>query len=361
MTIFERISAEHKEDETYNRLQGYYDRAKARAAKGAIHTGFAGLDDILSGGLYSGLYIIGGGTSIGKTSFILQLADTIAASGKDVMFYSLEMSADELIARSLSRITYQHKGLTGALSMIECYLWKSKDRSEDEVTTTLSAAYDEYINTIGKHLYITEGNSHTSIQDIKDNVQCHQIAAEISLQPMDKSPVIFIDYLQLIAPESYYYTYTDQDGIEHERKTTPNQTDKQRIDKIIQDLKTLSRDLDTPVICVSSYNRGAYNKGANLDNFKESGNIEYSSDVCMCLQLQGATNSENNADKESSKELMKQEQEKLNNGQFGNIELCILKNRRGKKDVKQPLLLNNRYNIYMDESQLKALQRSKRK
>ena len=62
-------------------------------------TGFYELDDALCGGLYgSQLICIGAISSLGKTSFCLQIADQMAEAGKDVLIFSLEMSQDELLA-----------------------------------------------------------------------------------------------------------------------------------------------------------------------------------------------------------------------------------------------------------------------
>ena len=61
-------------------------------------TGFNYLDDLLDCGLFSGLYIIGAISSLGKTNFCVQIMDNIAQAGHDVIFFSLEMAAEELIA-----------------------------------------------------------------------------------------------------------------------------------------------------------------------------------------------------------------------------------------------------------------------
>ena len=71
-----------------------------------ISTGFEILDDKLDGGLYPGLYVIGAISSLGKTTLVLQIADQIAKAGQDVLFFSLEMARNELMAKSISRQTY---------------------------------------------------------------------------------------------------------------------------------------------------------------------------------------------------------------------------------------------------------------
>ncbi len=61
---------------------------------------------MLDGGLYEGIYICGAISSLGKTTFITQIADQIAADGRDVLIFSLEMARSEIIAKSISRLTY---------------------------------------------------------------------------------------------------------------------------------------------------------------------------------------------------------------------------------------------------------------
>ena len=76
-----------------------------RGRRDVYSTGFENLDRLLDGGLYPGLYIIGAISSLGKTTFCIQMMDNIAKQGHDVIFFSLEMAAEELIAKAISRFT----------------------------------------------------------------------------------------------------------------------------------------------------------------------------------------------------------------------------------------------------------------
>ena len=68
-----------------------------------IATGFPRLDDLFFGGLRAGLYVLSAVPSWGKSAFCGQLADTAAAAGRNVLYFTLEMSTEELAARSISR------------------------------------------------------------------------------------------------------------------------------------------------------------------------------------------------------------------------------------------------------------------
>ena len=98
---------EYLKNSTVNYLQNFISDITDNVNTPCISTGFNKLDKILDGGLYEGLYILGAISSLGKTTLILQIADQIAQSGKDILIFYLEMARNELIAKSISRHTLQ--------------------------------------------------------------------------------------------------------------------------------------------------------------------------------------------------------------------------------------------------------------
>ena len=82
----------------------FFDRETEKISR-PVPTGFPRLDRLLGGGLRVGLTTLGAGTSFGKTALTMQIAENMNRSGQDVLFFSLEMGANELRARSLSRLT----------------------------------------------------------------------------------------------------------------------------------------------------------------------------------------------------------------------------------------------------------------
>ena len=89
------------------KMQAFLQRIKEGRNAKTYSTGLKALDKALNGGLREGLYFLGAMSGFGKTTLALQIADTIAAAGDDVLYISLEMSADDLTAKSISRRTYQ--------------------------------------------------------------------------------------------------------------------------------------------------------------------------------------------------------------------------------------------------------------
>lgn len=278
-----------------------------------IPTGFSSLDDLLDGGLYAGLYVVGAISSLGKTTFCLQIADQIAQSGQDVLIFSLEMARDELIAKSVSRLTLledmRQNGSTAHAKTTRGIMTGTRYADYSQTEKSLIQASVTAYGNYAKNIYITEGMGNVGVEDIRDKVQKH-------IKITGKAPVVLIDYLQIIAPADM------------------RATDKQNTDKAVLELKRLSRDYGIPVIGISSFNRDNYTAPVNLASFKESGAIEYSSDVLIGLQYSGMDYQEGEADKAREKrlrELMKSVIADGKNGKPQKIQVKILKNRNGSK------------------------------
>ena len=278
-----------------------------------LPTGFASLDKVLDGGLYPGLYCIGAISSLGKTTFCLQIADYIAASGADVVIFSLEMGRDELIAKSLSRLSMSAsiescgnttfaKTTRGIMTYSR---YASYSQEEMDVLRSSIVAYQEYAG----HIYIVEGMGNVGVDQIRAEVERHK-------RITGRAPVVLCDYLQILAPMD------------------PRYSDKQNTDKAVVELKRMSRDFKIPVIGISSFNRDNYTSPVNLAAFKESGAIEYGSDVLIGLQYDGMDYRDGETDKERDRRvrtLMKDVVEKGKNGQAQAIQVKVLKQRNGSK------------------------------
>lgn len=282
----------------------------------AISTGFPQLDSALGGGLYPGLYTIGAISSLGKTTLMCQIADQIAVGGRDVLIFSLEMGEDEIIAKSISRLSAVYKNLEGKnpgnvnvprTVTVRELLNNPGIKGEKALLDHLFGAY----RRAGNHIYIYEGKGDISVKDVYNIVEEH-------IQRMNRNPVVVIDYIQILAPYDAKFS-----------------TDKQHIDKTILELKRLSRDFDLTVIGISSLNRMSYNDKVSMSAYKESGAIEYSSDVLIGLQLLGV--GEPGFDVEQAKQ---QDPRK--------IELVVLKNRNGLIGPMSPMYFYPRWNYFTE-------------
>lgn len=280
---------------TAHYLQNFIDGIADSVNTPYIPTGFNKLDAVLDGGLYEGLYIVGAISSLGKTTLITQIADQIAQAGHDVLIFSLEMARAEIMAKSISRHTLQQVLSSGGdirnakttRGITTGKRYENYSKTERDLINGAIVAYSQY----AEHIYISEGIGDIGADQIRETVKKHILFT-------GKTPVVIIDYLQILAP------YSDR------------ATDKQNTDKAVMELKRISRDFKTPVIGISSFNRANYKEAVTMEAFKESGAIEYSSDILIGLQLKGAGKKDfdaNEAKKKSPRE----------------IELVILKNRNG--------------------------------
>lgn len=289
-------------------LPAFEEEIRKRANTPAISTGFYSLDQILDGGLYDGLYIMGAISSLGKTTFALQLMDNIAQAGNDVLIFSLEMARFELMAKSISRHTFLlSDGKTKDAKTTRGILAGSRyDHYNQNERDLIRMAKEEYKKYAGR-IVIEEGVGNVDIKRVKSIVKQH-------IESTGRRPVVLIDYLQLLAPADPHYS------------------DKQNTDRAVLELKRMSRDYDIPVVAISSFNRNSYTDPVNMAAFKESGAIEYSSDVLIGLQYEGMDYQEGEAEKTREKrirDLLKEMENVARDGETQRIQVKILKNRNG--------------------------------
>lgn len=262
-----------------------------QAQRPPLSTGFPTLDKALDGGFYDGLYVLGAVSSLGKTAFCMQIMDALARQGRDVLVFSLEMTAFELMARSISRESFLSdttRGRTLAKTVRGVLDGRRYRFYTPQESAHLAAAKDTYA-AYGNHLWFREGDHETGLAYISGQIARH--IAETGV-----TPVVLIDYLQIIAPVDVHFT------------------DKQNLDRIVCALKKLSRTYALTILAISSFNRENYNLEVSMSAFKESGGIDYSADVLMGLQARGAGSRTFNIDEEKRKDPRE-------------LELKILKNR----------------------------------
>lgn len=309
----ERAQLEAESAKAY--IPEFLRKIKSKAYHESVKTGFPTFDSALEGGLYPGLTVIGAVSSLGKTTFALQIADHIASQGRSVLFFSLEMGRAELIAKSLSRLTFQNAPKRAysktTRKILSGNLFADALKGEPGELETVNGAIDEYSGTVAKNLFIIEGAGEIGAEEIAEKVKRHAEA-------FGRAPVVIVDYLQILKPEN------------------DRLTDKQATDKAVLTLKRLSRDYDTQIICISSFNRDNYNEPVNMRSFKESGAVEYGSDYCIGLQYAGMDYQ--SGEKEQARlqriyELIRENTEKAKNGTPQKIEVKVLKNRNGKRDT----------------------------
>lgn len=314
-------------------IAGFMDQFRAHIEDSSrvrpIATGFAGLDKPLGGGLYPGLVFMGAISSLGKTTFLLQIAENISRSGTDVLYFSLEMSKDELIAKTISRLTYEISKFNGkgpqnaktTLGILDGSRYQHYNREEQEL---IEQAMTRYEAENAPHLWFYEGVGDIGVQAIREAILQH-------IRQSGRRVVVMIDYLQILAP--------------YDAKLT----DKQNIDKTVLELKRISRDYSIPILAISSLNRESYTAPVNVSAFKESGAIEYGADVLIGLQFAGMDYQKGDIKEKRVMRvnaLMDEAQQKQRNGIPVTCQVKVLKNRNGPKENEIYLDFVARFNDY---------------
>ena len=222
------------------------ERMKNRGGLTGVTSGFLDLDEKTSGFQRSDLIILAARPSMGKTAFALSVARNAAAKDARIVFFSLEMSKEQLSQRLISMesgVDLQ-KLRTGELDDED---WKNITASLNELSTAAITIDD------------TPG---ISLMEIKN--KCRRMKAEKGLD------LILLDYMQLLNYEG---------GRAESRQ--------QEITAISRALKQLAREMNCPVIVLSQLSRAPEQRTNDhrpiLSDLRESGSIEQDADVVLFL------------------------------------------------------------------------------
>jgi len=219
-------------------------------------TGLPDLDEKIMGLNKSDLILLASRPGMGKTSFALNIALSVAKkSAKTVAVFSLEMSRDQLVLRLLSGEAFidNKKLLTGRLSEDE---WRK-----------LSAAAASLSRTDIR----IDDTSTLTVSDM--NAQCRRL---------DNLGLVIIDYLQLMQGSGSKLSYSNE-----------NRT--QVVSDMSRMMKIMAKELNVPVLCLSQLNRASAdrsNKRPLLSDLRESGSIEQDADIVLGLYRDDYYNSE---------------------------------------------------------------------
>ena len=210
-----------------------------------ISSGFNDLDNILSGFKKNDFIVVAGRPSMGKTALALNFARNIASdSNYSIGFFSLEMSADQLVERLITSESKIDGNLvrTGRLPKNE---WKKVSSAADVLSRT--------------NIYIDD-SADLNIMELR--AKARQLKAEKNID------VLFIDYIQLL--------------------NAPGRTEsrQQEISYISRSLKALAKELNIPVISLSQLSRAVESRTDHrpiMSDLRESGAIEQDADVVLFI------------------------------------------------------------------------------
>ena len=210
-----------------------------------LATGFIDLDYKTSGFQPSDLILIAARPSMGKTAFVLNIAEYMAfRSNLTVAVFSLEMSREQLVNRLFS-----------LESRVDSQLLRTGNLSDSDWASLIEAA-----GVIGRSNLIIDDTPGISVTELRS--KCRKYKLEHNLG------IIMIDYLQLM---------------QGSRRTESRQ---QEISDISRSLKEIARELKVPVVALSQLSRAVEQRPDHrpmLSDLRESGAIEQDADVVMFL------------------------------------------------------------------------------
>ena len=225
-----------------------------------VKTGMGAFDKLLFGGIpRQSLIMLTAAPGAGKTTFCQQVFETAAAGGTDVIFINLEMSREQLLSRSLSRMIHQQGGSMNAMDIMRGYKWTDEQRQDVNRAATI---YRERINPY-MHYNPIDGSDLTRIMEYLEK------AAAWCKKMGRNSPIAVIDYLHLI-------TGKDDKGRDLDAATV--------IKLAVKRLKDWAVVYDSYVFAIGANNRTANSKGTiTLESGRDTSAIEYSADIQLSL------------------------------------------------------------------------------
>ena len=266
-----------------NALDKIEKASKNKGTVTGIPTGFIDLDYKTSGFQPSDLILIAARPSMGKTAFVLNVAQHMAfKEGKTVAIFSLEMSKEQLVNRLFS-----------LESKVDSQALRTGNLTDEDWAKLIEGAA-----VVGKSNLIIDDTPGISIAELRS--KCRKFKLEHDLG------IIIIDYLQLMS------------GGKH------SESRQQEISEISRSLKAVARELNIPVVALSQLSRAVEQRPDHrpmLSDLRESGAIEQDADVVMFLYRDDYYNKD--TDKKNIAEVIIAKQR---NGPIGTVELVWLPN-----------------------------------
>lgn len=288
-SVFELLQKRNTEDFVpikqivLNALERIEKASKVKGTVTGIPTGFIDLDYKLSGLQPSDLVLIAARPSMGKTAFVLNIAQYIAfKKNKGVAVFSLEMSKEQLVNRLFS-----------LESQVDAQAIRTGNMKDSDWEKLIEGA-----GIIGKSRLIIDDTPGISISELRSKCRKYKLEQELD--------VVIIDYLQLM---------TGSVGRSSESR-------QQEISEISRSLKGLARELNVPVVALSQLSRAVEqrpDKRPMLSDLRESGAIEQDADVVMFIYRDEYYNKDTEFKKQAEIIIAKQR-----NGPVGTVNLAWL-------------------------------------
>lgn len=270
------VSLESILTDSFDRLEELH---RNKGSLRGVRTGYRDLDNMTAGLQRSDLIILAARPAMGKTTLVTNLAYNVATVAKQpVLFFSLEMSKEQLVDRMLSDA-----------SGVDAWAIRTGNLSDDDFSK-LSDAMGEMAEA---PIYIDDT---PGLSVLEMRTKARRAAHE---RPLG---LIIVDYLQLMQGSG---------------RSDGNRV--QEVSEISRGLKLIARELNVPVIALSQLSRSVENRSPQipqLADLRESGSIEQDADIVMFIYREAYYNPE--TERENITDLIIA---KHRNGPVGKVEL----------------------------------------
>ena len=222
-----------------------------------LPTGITDIDKALDGGfMRQQLVCLGAAPGAGKTALAQWIFEGMAAKGVSCVFLNLEMSRNQILARSLSRFAARNGQRISNVKALRGYDWTDDQRA------AIMAAAEEYKRTVAPRMIYNPDEVTSNLDSILEYIEKEAMRAEAQGNP---APCIVLDYLQIITGRER------EDGVE-------------LIKRAVFSLKRFAVEHNTVVFLIMAHNRQSNASGTiTMESGRDTSAIEYSGDTQIGL------------------------------------------------------------------------------
>lgn len=257
-----------------------------------IPTGITDIDNAIGGGfIRQQLILLGAAPGVGKTALAQWIFEGMAKNGIPTVFLNLEMSREQILARSIARLAARNGHKISSTAVLQGYKWNEAQRA------AIMDAAEEYKRDIAPRMIYnpdgTSANLDSILEYIEEEAQRAEKAGKLA-------PCVVLDYLQILTGD-------------------PREDAAAILKRAVSSLKGYAIKHGTVVFCIMAHNRGSNSTGnVSMESGRDTSALEYSADTQLALTFTACL------DREGGKkpdDLTKEEQKKVTlrivKGRFG--------------------------------------------
>lgn len=229
-----------------------------------LPTGIEEIDSAIGGGfIRQQLVLLGAAPGAGKTALAQWIFESMAQRGISSVYLNLEMSRDQMLARSMARLTARRGHAISATRILQGYSWTAGERE-----AVLNAA-EEYKAKIADHLIYNPDGVTANLDGIMEYLRAEAERAE---KRGENAPCVVLDYLQIL------------NGDLREDAAS-------LIKRAVITLKEFAIKHNTVVFTIIAHNRASNSSGAvNMESGRDTSALEYSADLQLALTYTACLN-----------------------------------------------------------------------